>query len=136
LLLQVEVVGALAAPDKQTIKLPVVLVAVPQAKQVLALHSQMLVVLAAAKPQAETVAQHGAADKLVLLEQSVKAETAVFMPLHLAAAAAAVISAAAAAAQITVVQAQMAAAAAAADQVFTQLVVLVHKVSKLVMAKL
>jgi hypothetical protein len=95
----------------------------------------MLVALAVAKLQAETAAQHGAADKLVLLEQLVKAETAVFMLLHLAAAAAAVISAVAAAAQTTVVQAQMAAAAAAAVQVFIQLAVHVHKVSKLAMAK-
>ena len=128
--------AAQAAQAKPTIKLPVVLVVVSQAKQGLALHLQMLVALAAAKLQAETVAQHGAADKLVLSEQSLRAETAVFTPLHLAAAAAAVISAAAAAAQITVVQAQTAAAAAAAVQVFTQLVALVHKVFKRVMARL
>jgi hypothetical protein len=133
--LQVAVVGALAAPDKRTIKLLVVQVVVPQAKQVLALHLQALAAVAELKLQAETAALLGVVASLAQQVPSALVVMVVSLQQQQVAAAVAAILAAAAAAATTVVQVQMAAAAAAAALASILQVELVHKGFKLAMAK-
>jgi hypothetical protein len=97
---------------------------------------QVLVVAVARKLLAETAAPHGAVGNLEQRARSEPVVTVVFTLQLLVAVAVAAILAAAAAALTTVVPVQTAAAAAAADPVFILRVAHVHKVFKLVMAKL
>ena len=119
----------------RTTKQQVAKVAVLQANKHLALLLQVLAVAAERKLLAEMAALLGVAVNPEQQAQSELAETVAFIPPHLAAAAAAATTAAAVAAAITVAQAQMAAAAAAAVLASTLQVALVHKASKLAMAK-
>ena len=65
----VVVVDAQVVQDKQTIKLQAAKAAVQPAKQELVLHLPEQAVVAVPKLLVEMVALHGAADKLVSLEQ-------------------------------------------------------------------
>ena len=95
-----------------------------------------LVAVVVRKLLAETAAPHGVVANLEQRARSEPVVTVVFTLQPLAAVAVAAILAVAAAAQTTVVPVQTAEAPAVVDPVFTLLVEHVHKVFKLVMAKL
>ena len=99
---------------------------------------RLLEPVAVAEPKllAVMVVHHGVAANQVLPEPSAPVAMAAFSPLLLAVEVEVATTAVAAVAVTTAVLAQMAVAAAAAALASTQQVELVHKVSKLAMAKL
>jgi hypothetical protein len=125
-----------AGQAKQITKQQAAKAVVPLAKPELVRHLQALVAAAEPKLLAVMVVHHGLAANQVLPEPSAQVVMVAFSPLLLAVEVEVATTAVAAVAVTTAVLAQMAVAAAAAALASTQQVELVHKVSKLAMAKL